>query len=194
MSLNEVTAYVTTYLAANRPKDGRTPTAAQVRAVVVAALEQTCGDTCDGEDGLPGAPGAPGAPAQDGTPGQDGAPGKDAPPPTSVTAADIDNDGHLILTLSNGAEVTRVDAGALPAGPTGAKGDRGEPPVQWVTKRADGSTETCKRDDRSTRTPRRTRAPRPARLARADRAGPVADHGCQRARPVTQAAPGTPRH
>lgn len=165
MSVDEITAYVTTYLAANRPKDGRTPTPGEVRAVVMQALAQTCGGPCRGADGAagdPGTDGAPGSAGLNGEPGPAGAPGDpgaDAPPPTSVTGATVNADNHLILTLSNGVDVTQVDAGALPPGPQGAQGDKGstgeqgeqgeqgQPPVQWVTSRADGSIETCKRDD-----------------------------------------------
>ena len=58
----------------------------------------------DGKDGKQGADGASGANGKDGVDGKDGEDG------VSVTDANVDFDGHLVLKLSNGDE---IDAGSV---------------------------------------------------------------------------------
>lgn len=79
-----------------------------------------------GAPGAPGTPGAagpagpqgpPGAPGVDGLPGAMGAPGIPGSPGRGVSSVSVDNNGHLIVTFSDGAQ---ADAGALPATGSGA--------------------------------------------------------------------------
>jgi len=56
----------------------------------------------DGRDGKQGPAGATGATGRDGVPGRDGVDGSDG---TGVSAARIDFDGSLVITLDNGSEI-----------------------------------------------------------------------------------------
>ena len=69
-----------------------------------------------GADGADGADGAPGADGADGAPGAAGADGADG---VSVTGADINDNGELILTLSDG---TTINAGVVAAASDGGCG------------------------------------------------------------------------
>lgn len=65
-----------------------------------------------GEQGPPGPPGLDGRDGKDGKDGQDGQDGEDG---VSVVDAEVHPDGHLVLTLSNGAELDAGDImGLLP--------------------------------------------------------------------------------
>lgn len=107
-----------------KPKDGHTPTAAELQPLVAAAQATYCASgRCEGKPGTPGVPGANGTPGADGKDappvtaeqlqplvaagitaycgqeskpceGQPGSPGKDAPPPYSVTDMDCVGDGN----------------------------------------------------------------------------------------------------
>jgi len=72
-----------------KPKDGLTPTAAQLQPLIAATHLAYCSNgRCDGKVGPTGAPGSPGVPGANGSvgpsgpPGPSGAPGQDAPPVT----------------------------------------------------------------------------------------------------------------
>jgi hypothetical protein len=66
-----------------KPKDGHTPTAAELKPLVAAAQAAYCADgKCLGKPGASGTPGANGTPGRDGKDGRDGIDGKDAPPLT----------------------------------------------------------------------------------------------------------------
>lgn len=67
-----------------KPKDGHTPTAAELKPLVAAAHTAYCADgKCLGKPGASGTPGADGTPGRDGKDGRDGIDGKDAPPLTA---------------------------------------------------------------------------------------------------------------
>jgi hypothetical protein len=95
-----------------KPKDGVTPTAAQLQAIATAAVAAYCADDrCVGKQGKPGKPGEQGEPGATVT----GAPGKDAPPVTDAQLA---------------AQVAAYCAGDThpcqgPTGPAGATGATG---------------------------------------------------------------------
>jgi hypothetical protein len=107
-----------------KPKDGHTPTAAELQPLAAAALVAFCGDgKCTpkpGKDGSPGSDGSPGQDGKDAPPvtdaqlqpivaagiaaycgqeskpcqGTAGSPGKDAPPPYSIVDTDCVGDGQ----------------------------------------------------------------------------------------------------
>ena len=125
-----------------KPKDGKTPTAAELQPIVTATLAAYCaGDKCVGKTGEPGkqGPGGQDAPAvtdaqllaaaqtalvaycaQDSKPCV-GPAGKDAPPPYSVVDQDCvgnGNDSYWVTYLSNGTDQkTITGAGPCRIGP-----------------------------------------------------------------------------
>jgi hypothetical protein len=81
-----------------------------------------------GDPGQPGATGVPGAPGANGTNGVDGKTGPQGPPgPQGANGVDGTNG-------QNGTD-----------GQNGVNGQSGQPPVGWVTTRADQSQEVCSR-------------------------------------------------
>ena len=76
----------------------------------------------DGERGSSGSRGSSGADGKDGKDGKDGADGKDG---VGITAAAINAEGHLILTLSSGSTLDAGYVGSA-AGTQGEKGDKGD--------------------------------------------------------------------
>jgi hypothetical protein len=70
-------------------------------------------DGKDGKDGIHGANGIDGKDGRDGIDGKDGTDGKDGKDGISVSDAEIEDDGHLYITLSDGRE---IDAGEVVSG------------------------------------------------------------------------------
>lgn len=118
-----------------KPKDGHTPTVAELRPLAAAAQAAYCADgKCTPKPGKDGTPGAPGTPGRDGTPGtdgRDGVDGKDAPPVTNEQLRPIVVEGIAAYCAQEGAPCD---------GKTGPKGDEGE------TGRGISSM-TCPNDD-----------------------------------------------
>jgi hypothetical protein len=80
----------------------------------------TTSDSLVGPVGQPGTPGQDGANGAPGQPGANGAPGADG---VSVTSAVVNDEGKLVITLSNGTVTTSDSL----VGPAGAPGTPGQP-------------------------------------------------------------------
>jgi hypothetical protein len=96
-----------------------------------------------GDPGEPGEPGPPGEPGADSTgPGPVGPQGPAGPP--GEPGEDSTVPGPRGPQGEPGEDST-VPGPEGPPGPVGEQGERGAPPVGWVTTREDGSVETCTR-------------------------------------------------
>jgi type II secretory pathway component PulJ len=131
---DQVRVAVADYLSANPPRDGRTPTAAEVDAAVARFCE-TMG--CRGDDGTNGTNGENGT---DGTDGLDGADASDDQVATQVAAWCSENNGCLPTAEEIQAAVAAY-CSAQPSPCVGPQGPEGQPgPVlpEYYTTRPNG--------------------------------------------------------
>lgn len=101
-----------------KPKDGHTPTAAELRPLVAAAHTAYCADgKCIPKPGANGTPGSDGTPGRDGKDGRDGIDGKDAPPLTPEQIRPIVTEAFAAYCAQDGDPCR---------GERGTQGDQGE--------------------------------------------------------------------
>ena len=105
-----------------KPKDGKSPTAAELNLLVSTTLAAYCaGGRCDGNDGADGKPGAT----------VTGPPGKDAP---AVTDEQLEAAAKQALASYCGQDSKPCQGPTGPAGPTGPTGPPGkDAPPPWST-------------------------------------------------------------